>query len=119
MKAAGRLGMEFGVSETRDVPGPGTPEVNAVQLVPTDKAYEIIERWQSIQEDYPHIDFPEEDYLSQNWYEVSNALEEIKGKYGKEATDYLRDEILEINDKNINDEELIKEKEELDQISGK
>src|SRR5699024_12403061 len=98
MKAAGRLGMEFGVSETCDVPGPGTPEVNAVQLIPTDKTYEIIERWQSIQEDYPHIDFPEEDCLSQNWYEVSDALDDIKEKYGRGATNESRDENLGKNE---------------------
>lgn len=120
LDAAGRLEMEFGVSETRDVPGPGTPEVNAVQLVPTDKTYEIIEKWKSIKKDYPHIVFPEEDYLSQNWYEVSEALAKIKAEYGKEATDYLRSGEPGINDKNISDEELIKEleKKELDEIFG-
>src|SRR5699024_7319416 len=98
-------GMEFGMSETRNIPGPGTPDVNAVQLVPTNKTFEIIERWESIQREYPHIDFPEEAFLTQNWYEVDVAL----------------DEILEINDKNTDDEESIKdlEKRELDRIFGK
>src|SRR5699024_7557064 len=121
MEAAIRLGMEFGMSETRNIAGPGTPDVNAVQLVPTDKTFETIERWQSTQKDYPHIDFPEEAFLSQNWYEVSKALDKIKDEYGKDATDYLRDEILKVNDKNIDDKELIREQEkkELDRIFGK
>ena len=113
--------MEFGMSETRNIPGPGTPDVNAVQLVPTNKTFEIIERWESIQREYPHIDFPEEAFLTQNWYEVDVALDEIKDKYGKDATDYILDEILEINDRNTDDEESIKdlEKRELDRIFGK
>jgi len=121
MDAAVRLGMEFGISETRNIPGPGTPDVNSVQLVPTDKTFETIERWQSTQKDYPHIEFPEGAFLSQNWYEVSKALDKIKDEYGKDATDYLRDEILKVNDKNIDDEELIGEleKRELDRIFGK
>ena len=114
-------GMEFGMSETRNIPGPGTPDVNAVQLVPTNKTFEIIERWESIQREYPHIDFPEEAFLTQNWYEVDVALDEIKDKYGKDSTDYILDEILEINDRNTDDEESIKdlEKRELDRIFGK
>ncbi|HLR78997.1 MAG TPA: hypothetical protein VK119_00145 [Bacillota bacterium] len=104
MDAAGRLGMEFGISETRNISGPGTPDVNAVQLVPTNKTFETIERWQSTQKDYPDIDFPEEAFLSQKWYEVSKALDKIKDEYGKDATDYLRDEILKVNDKNIDDD---------------
>ncbi|MEI3614648.1 T7SS effector LXG polymorphic toxin [Pseudogracilibacillus sp. SO30301A] len=121
MEAAGRLGMEFGIAETRNIPGPRTPDVNAVQLVPTDKTFETIERWKSIQRDYPHIDFPEKDFMAQNWYEVSEALDEIKDEYGKEASDYIRDETLGINDKNIDDKGLIKEleKKELDRIFGK
>ncbi|MEI3614655.1 hypothetical protein [Pseudogracilibacillus sp. SO30301A] len=120
MEAATKLGMEFGIAETRNIPRPGTPDVNAVQLVPTNKTFETIERWQSTQKDYPHIDFPEEAFLTQNWYEVSEALAKIKKKYGEKATDYLRDEILEINDKNIVDKELIRgqKKKELDRIFG-
>ena len=121
MEAAERLGMEFGISETRNIPGPRTPDVNSVQLVPTDKTFETIERWQAIQKDYPHIDFPEEAFMTQNWYEVGATLSEIKAEYGKEATDYLRDEILKVNDKNIDDKELIREQEkkELNRIFGK
>src|SRR5699024_3579748 len=121
MEAAIRVGMEFGMSETRNIPGPGTPDVNAVQLVPTDKTFETIDRWQSTQNDYPHIDFPEEAFLSQNWYEVSKVVDKIQDEYGKDGTDYMRDEILKVNDKNIDDKELIREQEkkELDRIFGK
>jgi len=58
--------------------------------------------------------------LSKNWYEVSDALDDIKDKYGKDASNYLRDETLEINDKNLDDKERIKEleKKELDLIFG-
>lgn len=121
MDAAERLGMEFGLSEMRNIPGPRTPDVNSVQLVPTNKTFETIERWKIIQKDYPHINFPEEAFMTQNWYEVGAALSEIKAEYGKEATDYIRDKILGINDQNIDDEELIKEleKKELDRIFNK
>ena len=121
VEAAGRLDMELGVSETRNIPGPGTPDVNAVQLVPTDKTFEIIERWQSLQKDYPHIDFPQEALRQKNWYEVSKSLAEIKADYGQDASNYIRNETLGIKDENIEDEELIKEleKRELDRIFGK
>src|SRR5699024_7233780 len=64
MDAAGRLGIEFGISETRNISGPGTPDVNAVQLVPTNKTFETIERWQSTQKYYIDINFTEEAFLS-------------------------------------------------------
>ncbi len=120
MDAAGRLGMEFGISETRTIPGSRTPDVNAVQLVPTNKTFEIIERWESIHKDYD-IEFPEEAFMAKNWYEVSDALDKIQDEYGIDATDYLLDEILKVNDKNIDDKELIREQEkkELNRIFGK
>src|SRR5699024_9702493 len=121
MAAAGRLGMEFGISETRNEPGPRTFDVNSIHLVPTDKTYEIIERWQTIQNDYPHIDFPEEAFIAQNWYEVSDALGDIKDEYAKDASNYIRDGTIGIKDKNLDDDEIISEleKRELDRIFGR
>src|SRR5699024_11126324 len=50
--AAGRLGMEFGVTETKDQRGKGA-EISDIQMIPTETTFQMLDRWEKAKEVYP------------------------------------------------------------------
>lgn len=94
MVVADRLGMELGISETRDIPGSATPNVDSIQLTPTDKTFEILERWKQVHEEFLHVDFPADSIDSQDWYQLGESLNDIKLKEGTKVSNYILDGVL-------------------------
>ena len=107
MEAAGRLNMEFGLTETKDRRGKGA-EISDIQMIPTQATFQMIDRWREAREVYPEIPFPDDALETENWYEVSETFQDMKLKYGKNMSDYIRNGGLD-DGETIEDIEIVKD----------
>lgn len=65
-----------------------------MQLYPTDKTYEMIERWKEVFSSNREIPYLNELIQTDDWFKIADYLEKIKLKYGSDLTNYIQDGIL-------------------------
>ncbi|PXW90142.1 WXG superfamily protein probably secreted by type VII secretion system [Pseudogracilibacillus auburnensis] len=90
--ASSRLNLEFTLSKSHSVPSAG--ETLDMQLYPTDKTYEMIERWKEVFSSNREIPYLNKLIQTDDWFKIADYLEKIKLKYGSDLTNYIQDGIL-------------------------
>lgn len=85
-----RLDLEFSISKNSTVPHSG--EEYEVQLYPQDETYNILERWKEVHKEHPdEIPYPEDKIASNDWYGISEDIQEIELEHGSEVVNKIID----------------------------
>ncbi|MEI3612517.1 hypothetical protein [Pseudogracilibacillus sp. SO30301A] len=89
-EVASMLKMEFVISESETVPL-GSRSKLGVQLHPTDKSYDVLDRWEEEYKKNPNLPYPEEQIEALDWEGINEFLIEYDTKIPDDISDYITD----------------------------
>lgn len=89
-EVAGMLKMEFVISESATVSLGQRPKL-AVQLHPTEKSFEVLDRWEEEHKKDPNLPYPKEQIEALDWEGINEFLIEYDTKIPDDIADYITD----------------------------
>ncbi len=87
-ETAGFLNMEFTISQNRTLPG--SNEEPQVQLYPTDKTFDFLDRWKQVYDDNQDIPYRNDLIEAQNWQKISEYWIDHNTEFDDDVYDYIR-----------------------------
>ena len=82
--------MEFAISEGTTVPLGSRPKLE-VQLYPTEKSYDILNRWEEAYKNNPNIPYPKDEIEALDWGGINDFLAKKDTEIGEDLSDYITD----------------------------
>lgn len=89
-EVASMLKMEFAISEGTTVPLGSRPKLE-VQLYPTEKSYDILNRWEEAYKNNPNIPYPKDEIEALDWEGINDFLAKNDTEIGEDLSDYITD----------------------------